>query len=63
VPLSVWDGVPVAVKDMSPVRGYRLCDGSSVCTPAMDHDDLPAARLRAAGAILVGMTVMTEGGG
>lgn len=61
-PLSVWDGVPVAVKDMSPVRGYSLCDGSSVCSPPMDRDDLPAERLRAAGAILVGMTVMTEGG-
>jgi Asp-tRNA(Asn)/Glu-tRNA(Gln) amidotransferase A subunit family amidase len=60
-PLSVWDGVPVAIKDMSPVKGLSMCDGSSVCRE-MEEDDFPAERLRQAGAILVGMTVMTEGG-
>lgn len=60
-PLSVWDGVPVAIKDMSPVAGHKLCFGSSECTE-MDKDDYPAARLRAAGAIIVGTTITTEGG-
>jgi Asp-tRNA(Asn)/Glu-tRNA(Gln) amidotransferase A subunit family amidase len=61
-PLSVWDGVPVAMKDQSPVKGYPICDGSSECSLPQEEDDLPATRLRQAGAILVGMTVMTEGG-
>ena len=61
-PLSVWDRVPVAVKDMSPVSGMPLCVGSSQCSPLQENDDYPAARLRAAGAIIVGTTVMTEGG-
>lgn len=60
-PLSVWDGVPVALKDMSPVKGLTLCEGSSVCQEMME-DDHPAERLRRAGAIIVGTTVMTEGG-
>lgn len=61
-PLSVWDGVPVAMKDMSHVAGMPQCDGSSQCSPIHEEDDYPAARLRAAGAIIVGTTVMTEGG-
>lgn len=61
-PLSVWDGVPVAIKDQSAVQGHPLCFGSSECSLPQAEDDLPAARLRAAGAILVGTTVMPEGG-
>lgn len=61
LPLSIWDGVPVAIKDMSPVAGHRLCLGSSQCVE-QTVDDYPAARLRAAGAIIVGTTVSTEGG-
>lgn len=60
-PLSVWDGVPVAIKDMSPTAYYEMCHGSSTCTQ-VKNDDFVAQRLRAAGAILVGMTVMPEGG-
>lgn len=60
-PLSVWDGVPVALKDMSPVAGFSLCQGSLTCYEAT-MDDLPAARFGQAGAIIVGMTVMNEGG-
>jgi hypothetical protein len=60
-PLSIWDGVPVAIKDMSPVAGHKLCFGSSECTE-QGYDDFPAARFRAAGAIIVGTTVTTEGG-
>jgi hypothetical protein len=57
-PISIWDGVPVAIKDMSPIRSLPLCDGSSQCT-FEDDDDYPAMQLRHAGAILVGTTVMT----
>lgn len=60
-PLSIWDGVPVAIKDMSPVKGLTICEGSSECRE-MSQDDFPAERLRRAGAIIVGMTVMNEGG-
>jgi len=62
-PLSVFDGVPVAIKDMTSVAGHRLCRGSMIaaCVEAKE-DDIPAKRLRKAGAIHVGMTVMTEGG-
>lgn len=62
-PLSVFDGVPVAIKDMSSVAGHRMCRGSNVAyCVEKDKDDLPARRLREAGAIIVGMTVMTEAG-
>ena len=47
----------MAVKDMSPVSGMPLCVGSSQCSPLQENDDYPAARLRAAGAIIVGTTV------
>ncbi len=59
--LGVWDGVPVAVKDMVEVAGSVIYDGGStgVETPS---DDVLVARLRQAGAIVLGVTVMTEGG-
>lgn len=63
-PLSILDGVPVAVKDMIDVQGHIMKDGSS------SHDDeLPAEQddpivnnLRQLGAIILGTTTMTEGG-
>jgi len=61
-PLSVWDNVPVALKDVSPTAGYDLCNGSLICQRNATADDWPARRFREAGAILVGMTVMMEGG-
>jgi hypothetical protein len=63
-PLSVFDGVPVAVKEMVPVRGYVTGDGSASNargSPAA-IDDVLVARLRALGAVIVGITTMTEGG-
>jgi hypothetical protein len=57
-PISIWDGVPVAIKDMSPIQSLTLCDGSSQCT-FEEEDDYPAMQLRKAGAILVGTTAMT----
>ena len=61
-PLSVFDGVPVAMKDMIAVAGHRLCYGSmlSACKE-MHEDDVLSRRLREAGAIHIGGTVMTEG--
>eukprot|EP00551_Chaetoceros_affinis_P011048 CAMPEP_0203665404 /NCGR_PEP_ID=MMETSP0090-20130426/2614_1 /ASSEMBLY_ACC=CAM_ASM_001088 /TAXON_ID=426623 /ORGANISM="Chaetoceros affinis, Strain CCMP159" /LENGTH=630 /DNA_ID=CAMNT_0050528935 /DNA_START=1 /DNA_END=1893 /DNA_ORIENTATION=+ len=62
-PLSVFDGVPIAIKDMSSIIGHRVCRGSiQVCREEATEDDTPAHRLRSAGAILVGLTVMVEGG-
>ena len=70
-PLSVLDGVPIGVKDMVHVRGHVLCYGSMHCSPsaatddtAMEdvEDDIMVARFRQAGAIILGVTVSTEGG-
>ncbi|MFE9768767.1 amidase [Streptomyces sp. NPDC005808] len=54
-------GVPVAVKDNLPVRGEsnRLGSAASPDTPA-DHDHVTVARLRAAGAVVVGLTNVPE---
>lgn len=54
-------GVPIAVKDNVPVAGHRLGNGSaaSPATPAaVDHPVV--ARLRAAGAVVVGLTAVPE---
>jgi len=62
-PLSVFDGVPVALKDCFSVAGHRLCFGSNIASCVEKYDDGASARkLREAGAIIVGLTVMTEGG-
>lgn len=60
-PLSVFDGVPVGVKDMVIVRGHALCFGSKWCS-TVDSEDVIVARFRKAGAIILGVTVSTEGG-
>jgi Asp-tRNA(Asn)/Glu-tRNA(Gln) amidotransferase A subunit family amidase len=60
-PLSIWDGVPVAFKDMVCVMGHLRCDGGSTCH-ACDADDPTVKRFRELGAIILGATVMTEGG-
>ncbi|MGW3307516.1 amidase [Streptomyces sp. NPDC001073] len=54
-------GVPVAVKDNLPVTGESNRFGSAATpdTPA-DHDHVTVARLRAAGAIVVGLTNVPE---
>ena len=62
-PLSIFDGVPIAVKDMIRVRGHCIHDGlgKTMGTSCLSDDPI-VARFRAAGAIIVGTTVMTEGG-
>ncbi|MFI6007635.1 amidase [Streptomyces sp. NPDC051243] len=54
-------GVPVAVKDNLAVRGEsnRVGSGATPDTPA-DHDHVTVARLRAAGAVVVGLTNVPE---
>lgn len=60
-PLGPLDGVPVAVKDNLVVAGMPATWGSRVfadCVPTMD--ELPVARLRAAGAVIIGKTNTPE---
>ncbi|KAG2523966.1 hypothetical protein BBO99_00005070 [Phytophthora kernoviae] len=62
-PLGVLDGVPVAIKDEVHVKGHRMFTGTSFLGYEEDpatEDDPPVARLRAAGAIIVGTTNMHE---
>ncbi len=60
-PLSSLDGVPVTIKDQLDVKGYPTVIGTGflVKTPATE-DSTVAARLRLAGAIIVGKTNMQE---
>ena len=60
-PLSVFDGVPVAVKDEIDMPPYPTTVGTSFLgkTPAKE-DATVVARLRSAGALLVGKTNMHE---
>ena len=60
-PLSSIDGVPITIKDNIPVAGMRSTWGSLLYA---DHvparDELPVARLRAAGAVILGKTNVPE---
>lgn len=62
-PVGPLHGLPVALKDLVAVKGIRTTYGSPLFA---DHvpgaDDLVAARLRAAGAILIGKTNTPEWG-
>lgn len=54
-------GVPVAIKDNVAVTGEQTRNGSSASSEATNESDHPAvARLRAAGAIVVGLTNVPE---
>ncbi len=60
-PLSPLDGVPLTVKDNIPQHGLPCRWGSRLFAdhrPA--HDESPVARLRAAGALLIGKTNVPE---
>lgn len=59
--LGQLDGVPLTVKDNIPVRGLPTTWGSCLLAdhvPAMD--ELPVARLRAQGAVIIGKTNVPE---
>lgn len=54
-------GVPVAIKDNLPVRGEPMRRGSAAApTAAQDEDHPVVARLRATGAVVVGLTNLPE---
>jgi Asp-tRNA(Asn)/Glu-tRNA(Gln) amidotransferase A subunit family amidase len=54
-------GVPVAVKDLMSVRGYPLTAGSMAIGARIQERDAPVvARLRAAGALIIGTTNLHE---
>jgi aspartyl-tRNA(Asn)/glutamyl-tRNA(Gln) amidotransferase subunit A len=63
-PLSPVDGVPVAIKDLLLTKGWPTRRGSLTVDPAGPWDeDAPAvARLREAGAVLIGKTTTPEFG-
>ena len=62
-PLSPIDGVPVSLKDLTDVAGMPAREGS-LTTPdkLCEQDAPPAARLREAGAVLLGKTNTPEFG-
>lgn len=56
-------GLPIAVKDLVNVRGIVSSQGSPILADVVpEADDLIAARMRAAGAILIGKTNVPEFG-
>lgn len=59
---SPLEGIPVSIKDLFDVRGQTTLAGSKVLrrAPAATSDAPVVARLRAAGAIVIGRTNMTE---
>ena len=66
-PLSYLDGVPIAVKDQIDVLGHSIFDGKDPSkawesSHVRQIDDIAVARFRAAGCIILGVTIMTEGG-
>src|SRR5689334_18319475 len=53
-PRSALDGVPISVKDNILVAGLRATWGSRALADFVaDRDELPVARLRAAGAVIL----------
>ncbi len=62
VPARPLEGLPISVKDLFDVRGHVTTAGSRVMAdePPAAVDAPVVARLRAAGAVLVGRTNMTE---
>ncbi len=63
---GIWTGllggIPVSVKDLFDIRGLPTTAGSTVLAdaPAATQDALVVERLRAAGAVIIGRTNMTE---
>lgn len=63
VPASPLDGVPVTVKDIVAMRGFPNRMGSATTSAEPCVDDAPAvARLREAGAVILGKTTTPEFG-
>jgi aspartyl-tRNA(Asn)/glutamyl-tRNA(Gln) amidotransferase subunit A len=61
--IGPWDGVPIAVKEELAIRGLPTRGGTDLSDAQIEKDDATCvARLRAAGAIVLGHTPMTEYG-
>lgn len=61
IPLSTLDGVPFTVKDNLFVKGMRATWGSKAYESFVpEHDDLSVAKMRAAGAIVIGKSNTPE---
>ncbi len=59
--IGALDGVPISVKDNIPVAGLRATWGSLLLAEHVpSRDELPVARLRAAGAVILGKTNCPE---
>ncbi|MBF7051827.1 amidase [Halomonas sp. KAO] len=62
-PLGKLDGIPVTLKDLTDVAGMPSREGSLTTSDApCEHDAPPSARLREAGAVLLGKTNTPEFG-
>ncbi|KAJ3161092.1 hypothetical protein HDU86_007713 [Geranomyces michiganensis] len=59
-PLSVLDGVPIAIKDELDVLGYETGVGTNFIALKPTKDAHPVALLRAAGALIIGKANMHE---
>src|SRR5579863_1929862 len=60
-PLSALDGIPVAIKDNLLMRNCPAVWGSPLFGNFVpDHDEVPVAKLRASGAVLLGKTNVPE---
>lgn len=60
-PLGAFDGVPVTIKDNINVEGLRCAWGSKLYLDRISPaDELPVARLRAQGAVILGKTNVSE---
>jgi aspartyl-tRNA(Asn)/glutamyl-tRNA(Gln) amidotransferase subunit A len=62
-PQGPLDGVPATIKDLVLMRGFPTRRGSHLVEPGSDAEDAPAtARLREAGAVILGKTTTPEFG-
>ena len=62
-PLSSIDGVPATIKDLMLMRGFPTRRGSHLTENVPDTEDSPAvARLKEAGAVIIGKTTTPEFG-
>jgi aspartyl-tRNA(Asn)/glutamyl-tRNA(Gln) amidotransferase subunit A len=62
-PMGALDGAPVTLKDLVLMRGFPTRRGSRLTEPLPDTEDSPpTARLREAGAVILGKTTTPEFG-
>lgn len=62
-PLSMIDGVPSSIKDLTKTKGMPMRSGSLTSSDALQTEDAPfAARMREAGAVILGKTTSPEFG-